>query len=241
MAPRPAGGRAGCVSAGRGPRLSRREERPQPAMAAGPPARHRSAPDLGAGRHHQLRHLRSCPPAACIRPCEGLGQPDHAACEGRRDDRRARRRGIHAGPHDDRDRRRCRRRGHRRHHGRGGVGRLGDDDRRVSRSRPVRSGAHRDDRAQARHHVRRALPVRARGRSAKRRMGRACRNADDPRYLRRRSLRADDRRRHARVAARGDLAQGTRRRARRARRAGPPGRRPSAANPSPAARWPRAA
>jgi phenylalanyl-tRNA synthetase beta chain len=41
-----------------------REERPLARLAAGAAQGHRAAPDLGAGRYHQLLHLRLEPPAA---------------------------------------------------------------------------------------------------------------------------------------------------------------------------------
>ena len=65
----------------RRPLFPRREERPQPAMAAGPADGDRPAADLGAGRHHQLRHLRPQPAAARVRRRQGDGQsrPAHGA------------------------------------------------------------------------------------------------------------------------------------------------------------------
>ncbi len=62
-----------------------REERPQPRMAADPAARHRSAPDLGAGGYHQFLHLRPEPSAACVRCGQGAGQPAHSPHVGWRD------------------------------------------------------------------------------------------------------------------------------------------------------------
>ena len=49
---------------------------PSPAVAPGPPARHRPPPDLGARRHHQLHHLRPQPPAARLRRRQAQ-RPDH--------------------------------------------------------------------------------------------------------------------------------------------------------------------
>ena len=58
--------------------LPRREERPQPEMAAGPAEGDRAAADLGAGRHHQLRHLRPRPAAARLRRGQARRRPDDA-------------------------------------------------------------------------------------------------------------------------------------------------------------------
>ena len=62
----------------RRPLFPQREERPQPALAAGAADRDRPAADLGAGRHHQPRHLRPQPAAARVRRRQGDGQSDHA-------------------------------------------------------------------------------------------------------------------------------------------------------------------
>ena len=51
----------------RRPADPRRPQRPLAAVAAGPAARHRPPPDLGARRHHQLHHLRPQPAAARLR------------------------------------------------------------------------------------------------------------------------------------------------------------------------------
>ena len=59
--------RARGLPALRRPADPRRPERPLAAVAAGPAARHRPAPDLGARRHHQLHHLRPQPAAARLR------------------------------------------------------------------------------------------------------------------------------------------------------------------------------
>ena len=59
----------------------RGHERPLAAMAAGPAARHRPAPDLGAGGHHQFLHLRPKPPAARLRRRQGLGRSARAPHE----------------------------------------------------------------------------------------------------------------------------------------------------------------
>ena len=74
----------------------RREERPVARLAAAPAQGHRPAPDLGAGRHHQLHHLRLWPAPACLRRRQGEGQHPCAAREGRRDHRGARRQDLHA-------------------------------------------------------------------------------------------------------------------------------------------------
>ena len=64
--PRPRRRRRG-LPALRRPADPRRHERPVAAVAAGPAARHRPPPDLGARRHHQLHHLRPQPAAARLR------------------------------------------------------------------------------------------------------------------------------------------------------------------------------
>ncbi len=65
------------------PLFPQREERPQPAMAAGAADRHRPPPDLGAGRHHQPGDLRPQPPAARVRRRQGDGQSRPCAWRGR--------------------------------------------------------------------------------------------------------------------------------------------------------------
>ena len=62
----------------RRPADPRREERPLAAVAAGPAARHRAPADLGAGRHHQLRHPRPRPAAARLRRRQAA-RADHGA------------------------------------------------------------------------------------------------------------------------------------------------------------------
>ena len=57
---------------------ARRQERPEPGMAAAPADRDRLAADQCAGRHHQLHDLRPRPPAACVRRGEGEGQSHRA-------------------------------------------------------------------------------------------------------------------------------------------------------------------
>jgi len=46
--------------------IARREERPQPAVAAGPPQERGPAPDFSPRRCHQLRDARLRPPGACL-------------------------------------------------------------------------------------------------------------------------------------------------------------------------------
>ena len=70
---------------------ARREERPEPRLAAKASARNRSASDQCARRHHQFHDLRPRAAAACLRRQEGEGRSRFAPREERRDAARARR------------------------------------------------------------------------------------------------------------------------------------------------------
>ena len=52
---------------------ARREERPEPGMAAAAARRDRAAADQCAGRYHQFHYLRPGPAAACVRCRQGSG------------------------------------------------------------------------------------------------------------------------------------------------------------------------
>ncbi len=166
-----------------------RDQRPEPGLAAGAAAGDRPAPDLGAGGHHQLLHLRHEPAAARLRRGQGDGRPARPSGGGRRAARRSRRAHLHARAGDDRDLGRERPREPRRRHGRRGDGRHRRDHRRLPRERLLGPGDHRADRARPQDPLRRALPFRARRRPglhpARARGG----DGDDPRDLRRRAFR----------------------------------------------------
>ena len=144
---------------------ARREERPEPGLAATAAHRDRAAADQCARRHHELHHLRPRPAAARVRCRQGQRRSRGAPRQAWRDAARARRQDLRARRHDVRHRRRCRCRIARRHHGRRGERLLGDDDRRADRVGAVGRARHRPHRPQARHQLRRALSLRARRRS----------------------------------------------------------------------------
>ena len=74
------------LPAGRRALFPRPQERPLPALAAGPADGDRASADLRSGRHHELRHLRSQPDAACVRCGQARGRSHHAAGPRGRDD-----------------------------------------------------------------------------------------------------------------------------------------------------------
>ena len=90
---------------------------------------------------------------------------------------------------------------HRRRDGRRGDRRAGRHHRGVPRGRLLHADQGRRHRAQARHPVRCALPLRARHRSAVGRVGHRCRHAPDPRAVRRRGERDHAQRRDAGLGA----------------------------------------
>ncbi len=79
--------------------------RPVAGVAAAATARHRPPPDQRPGRHHQLRHPRPLPAAACLRRGEDFGQPRRPPCERWRGDTRSRRPHLSARPGNRGDRR----------------------------------------------------------------------------------------------------------------------------------------
>ena len=173
----PSTARPACVSISRPPDAhlcpafalaarARRQERPVARMDAEAPARDRPAADQRAGRHHQLRHLRPRPPAACVRLRQGRGRPRRCGARGTaracwRSTARPMRstRAWSSSPTP---------RASNSIAGVMGGERSGCDEidpRRADRKRAVGPGQHRPDRPQARHRHRRALSVRARRRS----------------------------------------------------------------------------
>ena len=90
-----AGRRAG-LPAVRRPADPRREQRPEPGLAAAPAEGDRPAADLGAGRHHQLRDLRPRPAAARVRRRQARRATSRCAWRGRRDAAGARRQDLRA-------------------------------------------------------------------------------------------------------------------------------------------------
>ena len=161
--PRPRRRRRG-LPALRRPPDPRRPERPLAAVAAGPPARHRPAPDLRARRHHQLRHLRPQPPAARLRRGQGP-RPDHRPPRPpRREADRARRQGLRLRRLRDPGLRRQRPGGDRRRHGRPAHRRHRGNHRRPRRGGLVRPDPHRPHRPPPADQLRRPLPLRARRR-----------------------------------------------------------------------------
>ena len=72
----------------------RREERAEPRVAAAAAQGRRPAPDLGAGRHHQLCHARPGRPAHAYDIAKLKGGLDRARREGRRGGARAQRQGL---------------------------------------------------------------------------------------------------------------------------------------------------
>ena len=100
-------------------------------------------------------------------------------------------------------------------------------DRGVPRGRLLRADRHRRHRPQARHPVRRALPLRARHRSRILPVGRRSGHPPDPRTVRRRDQRDRVERRHAALAAQLHLARRSREDADRHRCAGARRRRRS--------------
>ena len=172
----------------RAPPRARRQERPVAGVAAEAAQGHRPSPDQRAGRHHQLHHLRPRPAAARVRRQEGEGQSRRAPRAERRAGAGARRQDLHARQRHVRDRRRQRRRVARRHHGRRGLGLRREHHRRADRIGAVGAAQHRPDRAQARHQLRRALPLRARRRSELHAAGAGARHADGDGALRRHAV-----------------------------------------------------
>jgi phenylalanyl-tRNA synthetase beta chain len=75
----------------RRPAFPRASQRAVAGLDAGPPQGHRLAPHLGAGRHHQLRHVRLCPAAARLRRRQADRRHHRQAVAAGRDDRGARR------------------------------------------------------------------------------------------------------------------------------------------------------
>ncbi len=143
----------------------RRHQRPLARMDAEAAARDRAEADQRARRHHQLHHLRSRPPAACVRLRQGRRRPRRAARPRRGKRARARRQDLCARRQHGRHRRPKWRRVDRRNHGRRAF-RLRRDYARCShRKRALGPDQHRPHRPQARDHDRRALPLRARRRS----------------------------------------------------------------------------
>ncbi len=93
------------------PRVRRREDRPEPAVAEGAADGLRPAADLERRRHHQLRDAAHRPAAARVRPGSGRGRSAHGASRRRGGaDRDPRRSDPHAGLRHgaDRGRRRAR-------------------------------------------------------------------------------------------------------------------------------------
>ena len=134
-------------------------------MAATAAEGHRASPHQRARRYHQLHFLRPRPPAPCLRRRQAQGHDPRAArAEGRKIPR-ARRQDLRGRRRHVRHRRRSRRarawRGDRRR----GHGRDRGDHQRLHRVGLFRSQAHGAHGAEARHPVRRALPLRARRRS----------------------------------------------------------------------------
>ena len=86
----------------------RRAQRPEPGLAAEPAEGDRPAADLGAGRHHQLPHLRPLPAAARVRRRQAPGRPDLALRAAGRGAGGAGRPDLPARRRHDRDRRRSR-------------------------------------------------------------------------------------------------------------------------------------
>ncbi len=76
--------------------FKKREEWPLACLDAEAAARHWLAAHLGARRHHQLRDLRLCAAAACVRRQEGEGQHPRARGKGWRNARSARQQDLHA-------------------------------------------------------------------------------------------------------------------------------------------------
>ncbi len=77
------------------PAFSRDQERAVARMAAAAPHRHRAQAHLGAGRYHQLRHLRLWPAPARLRCGQGEGRHPSAPCQGGRDAGGARRQDLY--------------------------------------------------------------------------------------------------------------------------------------------------
>ena len=120
--------------------LPRRGGRRVPAVAQGPPARRRHAPDLERRRRDQLRDARARQPAARLRPRQARGGPDRRApCRpGRAHPHAGRHRaGADDGGACDRRRRAARRR--RRDHGRRGDRGVGRDRDGAARGRELRA------------------------------------------------------------------------------------------------------
>ena len=151
----------------RRPAFPRREERPLARLAAAPAEGDRPAADLGSGRHHQLRDLRSQPAAARVRrrrSSAAIWSCARRARASRSWRSTARPTTLDAAISVIADSKGV--------HGIGGI--MGGEDtgvqrrhhRGVPRGRLLHADRHRRLRPQARHPVRRALPLRARHRSA---------------------------------------------------------------------------
>ena len=183
------------------PPFPRREERPLARLAAAPAEGDRAAADLDSGRHHQPRDVRPQSAPARVRREEAQRRPRHAPGARGRNDPGARRQDLRARSVDLGDRRFEGGARHRRRDGRRGDRRAGGHHRGVPRGRLLHADQGRRDRPQARHPVRRALPLRARHRSAVGRVGHRCCYAPDPRAVRRRGERDHPQRRDAGLGA----------------------------------------
>ena len=163
-------------------------------MDAEAPARDRAQANQRACRHHQLRHLRSRPAAACVRLRQGRGRPDTCGARVQGESVLALDGKTYALDESmvviaDAQRRRI----DRRDHGRRALRLRREYARRADRERAVGPDQYRAHRPQARCSHRRALPVRARRRSRLLRSRLRPRDRARPRPLRRRAF-ADDRR-----------------------------------------------
>ncbi len=162
-------------------------------MAAGASARDRPPADLGAGRHHQLHHLRPQPAAARLRRRQGARADHGAAGAARRDDPRPRRQGLWLRRLRNPGLRRQRPREHRRRDGRAALGLHRGHRERLHRGGVFRPGAHRPHRPAPPDQLRRPLPLRTRDRPGLHAGRHGAGDADDPRSLRRRGLGGRDR------------------------------------------------
>ena len=133
--PRPGRRRRG-LPALRRPPDPRRDERPVARVAAGPAARDRPPPDLGARRHHQLHHPRPRPAAARLRRREAPRPRHRPPRPPGREAHRPRRQGLRLRRLGDAGLRRERPRGDRRRHRRPPHRRHRGDHRRLRRGRP---------------------------------------------------------------------------------------------------------